>query len=178
MAQIIMGDKSSIDEFPFLNETKDMADFIISHPEIIGPDVIIMEREFKVPTVSGHNRLDFLAYDIEAEQVNIVELKNTLADEKVLLQTLRYANWIKNNPDTIRYQIKKRNLDGDSEEIATDSIKVIIVARKISRTLAELCQYISGFEFELIELQRFKDSNGKVYAVTDRVEPSPYTSVN
>ena len=99
-----------------------MGDFIVAHPEILGPEVEILARELKVPTIAGLKRLDFLAFDTENNQVDIVELKNQLADEKVLLQTLRYANWLRNNPDTIRYHIKKQNLKIDAEEIDTDSI--------------------------------------------------------
>ena len=147
-----------------------MADFIVSHPEILGPEVTILARELQVPTVAGQKRMDFLAFDTENTQIDIVELKNSFADEKVLLQTLRYANWIRNNPDTIRYHIKKLGLNINAEEIDTESIKVIIIAPKISHTLAELCQYITAFDFEFVQLQRFKDAEGKVYAITDRIE--------
>ena len=177
MAQIIIDDKSTIEDYPFEDEVHDMADFIVAHPEILGPDVRILARELQVPTVAGQKRMDFLAFDNNEEsgQIVIVELKKSFADEKVLLQTLRYANWIKNNPDSVRYQIKKQGLkinaeEIDAEKIDADSIKVIIVAPKISQTLAELCEYITAFDFEFIELQRFKDTDGKVYAVTDRLE--------
>ncbi len=170
MAQIIVGDKSSIKDFPFADEVHDMGDFIVDHPEILGPEITILARELQVPTIAGQKRLDFLAFDTENTQIDIVELKNSFADEKVLLQTLRYANWIRNNPDTVRYHIKKQGINVDAEEIDTDSIKVIIVAPKISHTLVELCQYITAFDFEFVQLQRFKDQEGKVYAVTDRLE--------
>ena len=178
MAQIIIGDKLPIEDYPFEDEVHDMADFIVAHPDILGPDVVIMARELQVPTVAGQKRLDFLTFDIESSQTGIVELKKSFADEKVLLQTLRYANWIRNNPDTVRYQIKKQNLKVDAELVDSDSIKVIIVAPKISQTLAELCQYITAFDFEFIQLQRFKDADGKIYAVTDRpevetIDPAP-----
>lgn len=171
MAQIIVGDKSPIQDFPFEDEVHDMGDFIVAHPEILGSEVAILARELQVPTIAGEKRLDFLAFDTENTEIDIVELKNAPADEKVLLQTLRYANWIRNNSDTIRYHIKKQGLNIDADEIETDSIKVIIVAPKISRALTELCQYITAFDFEFVQLQRFKDAAGKVYAVIDRLEP-------
>jgi hypothetical protein len=173
MAQIIVGDKSPVEDFPFEDEVHDMADFIVAHTEILGPEVTILEREFPVPTVAGKRRLDFLAFDTENTQIVIVELKKSFADEKVLLQTLRYANFIRNNSDTVRYQILKKKLNINTEEIDAESIKVIIVAPEIPHTLAELCQYINAFEFEFIELQRFKDSDGKVYASIDRLEVEP-----
>jgi len=170
MAQIIVGDKSAIQDHPFEDEVHDMGDFIVAHPSILGPEIRIIARELQVSTEVGQKRMDFLAFDTENGQIDIVELKKSVADEKVLLQTLRYANWIRNNLDTVRYQIKKQGLDINAEEIDADAIKVIIVAPKVSRSLIELCQYITAFEFEFIELQRFKDADGKVYAVTNRVE--------
>jgi len=170
MAQIIIGKKAKIDELPFKDEVHDMADFIAEHPQTLGVDVIIVCRELQVGTTTESRRIDFLVYDTELNQIGIVELKNRMADEKVLLQTLRYANWIRNNPDTVRYQIKKQNLDIDAEEIDTENIKVLIVAPKITQSLAELCQYITVFEFEFIELQRFKDDVGEIYAVANVLE--------
>ena len=147
-----------------------MADFIRKHPQTLGADVLIVCRELQVGTSNESRRIDFLVYDAGLNQVGIVELKNKIADEKVLLQTLRYANWIRNNPDTVRYQIKKQNLNIDAEEIDTENIKVLIVAPKITQSLAELCQYITAFDFEFVELQRFKDEAGEIYAVTNILE--------
>ena len=170
MAQIIIGKKGNVQEFPFKDEVHDMADFINKYPETLGTDILIVCRELQVGTSNGSRRIDFLVYDTELNQIGIVELKNKIADEKVLLQTLRYANWIRNNPDTVRYQIKKQDLDVDAEEIDNENIKVLIVAPNISQSLTELCQYITAFDFEFIELQRFKDEQGEIYAVSNSLD--------
>jgi len=179
MAQIIVGKNAQLEEFPFRDEVHDMGDFIQEHPNTLGSDICIICREFQVGTTGNARRIDFLVFDTELNQIGIVELKKDSADEKVLLQTLRYANWIRNNPDSVRYQIKKHDLDIDAEEVDSENIKVVIVAPKISQSLAELCQYISTFEFEFIEIQRFKDQKGEVYALTDILEvdsPDPVPS--
>jgi len=170
MAQIIIGKKGNVQEFPFKDEVHDMADFINKYPETLGTDILIVCRELQVGTSNGARRIDFLVYDTELNQIGIVELKNKIADEKVLLQTLRYANWIRNNPDTVRYQIKKQDLDVDAEGIDNENIKVLIVAPNISQSLTELCQYITAFDFEFIELQRFKDEQGEIYAVSNSLD--------
>ena len=36
--------------------------------------------------------------------------------------------------------------------------------------MIELCQYITQFDFEFIQLQRFKDKTGQIYAVTNIME--------
>jgi len=170
MAQIIIAKRDDIHEFPFADEVHDMADFVKENSQILGPDIMIICQELQVGTTDKSRRIDFLSYDTGLNQVAIVELKNQIADEKVLLQTLRYANWIRNNPDSVRYQIKKHNLDIPEDEIDLERVKVLIVAPKINRALVELCQYITAFDFEFIQLQRFKDEKGEVYAITDIVE--------
>lgn len=152
---------------PFEDEVHDMGDFVKAHPEILGNEVRIISRELE-HGAEGH-RLDFLVYDAESNQPGLVELKKDLADEKVLLQTLRYADWLRTNPDTIRYQISRQGLDIDPDEIEGD-IKIYIVAPRIAPVVAELAQYIQGVEFEFVQLQRFKDSNGEFLAITSPLE--------
>jgi hypothetical protein len=147
---------------PFEDEVHDMGDFIMAHPEVLGDDAKVISREL------GHGpdvrRLDFLVYDAESNQPGLVELKKDFADEKVLLQTLRYADWLRSNPDTIRYQISRQGLDIDPDEIE-GNIKIYIVAPRISHVVAELAQYIQGFEFEFVQLQRFENPDGEFLAV-------------
>lgn len=157
-----------LESAPFADEVHDMGDFVKQHPEILGEDVVIVSRELE-HGLDGR-RLDFLVYDTEFNQPGIVELKKDHADEKVLLQTLRYADWLRNNPDTIRYQISRQKLNIDAEEVDIEKIKIFIVAPKIATVVAELAQYISGFDFEFIQLQRFRDSSGDTYAVTIPLE--------
>jgi hypothetical protein len=152
---------------PFEDEVHDMGDFVKAHPKILGDEVRIISRELE-HGLDGR-RLDFLVYDAESNQPGLVELKKDLADEKVLLQTLRYADWLRSNPDTIRYQISRQGLDIDADEIEGD-IKIYIVAPRIAPVVAELAQYIQGLEFEFIQLERFKDSDGKFLAVTSPLE--------
>jgi hypothetical protein len=152
---------------PFADEVHDMADFVRAHPEILGDAVKVISRELEHG--SDGRRLDFLVYDAESNQPGLVELKKDFADEKVLLQTLRYADWLRTNPDTIRYQISRQNLGVDPDEIDGD-IKIYIVAPRISPVVAELAQYIQGVEFEFIQLQRFKDADGSFLAVTTPLE--------
>ncbi len=144
-----------------------MGDFVKAHPDILGDEVRIISRELEHG--ADGRRLDFLVYDAESNQPGLVELKKDLADEKVLLQTLRYADWLRTNPDTIRYQISRQGLDIDPDEIEGD-IKIYIVAPRIAPVVAELAQYIQGVEFEFVQLQRFKDANGEFLAVTSPLE--------
>jgi hypothetical protein len=100
---------------PFEDEVHDMGDFIMAHPEVLGDEVRVISRELEHgPDV---RRLDFLVCDAGSNQPGLVELKKDFADEKVLLQTLRYADWLRSNPDTIRYQVSRQGWDIDPDEI-------------------------------------------------------------
>lgn len=153
---------------PFQDEVHDMGDFVAEHPAILGDDIVIVSRELEHGP--DGRRLDFLVCDTEVGQAGIVELKKDEADEKVLLQTLRYADWLRNNPDTVRYQISRKNLGIDPDEIDVERIKIFIVAPKITALVLELSQYITAFDFEFLQLQRLKDAQGGVYAVTNPLE--------
>lgn len=161
------GKNTSVQELHFQDEIHDMADFIESKPELLGEGIRILCRELQIATTDEKRRIDFLAIDEGVKQVLMVELKKDIADETILVQVLRYANWVKNNPDAIKYQIKKKGLQIDEEQIDYDNVKVVIIAPQIKKSLVELGQYISAFEFDFIELKRFKSGEDKVYAVTD-----------
>jgi len=160
--------KKQLHPHPFSDEVHDMGDFIKDNPKIFGDDVKIISRE--LAHGPDDRRVDFLIYYPEDELIGIVELKKDTADEKVLLQTLRYADWLIKNPDTLKYTISKSKLGIDPESIDVTSLKIIIVAPKISKYAAELAQYIKDFEFEFIQLQRFKDEAGDCIAVIDPIE--------
>jgi RecB family endonuclease NucS len=119
-------EQESLKPAPFADEVHDMGDFVKQHPEILGEDVVIVSRELEHGP--DGRRLDFLVYDTEFNQPGIVELKRDNADEKILLQTLRYADWLRNNPDTIRYQISRQKLNINAEEVDIEKIKIFIVA--------------------------------------------------
>lgn len=165
MAQIIS--MHTLTPAPFSDEVHDMGDFVNAHPEILGDDVQIISRELEHGT--DGRRLDFLVYDTESNQPGLVELKKDVADEKFLLQTLRYADWLRSNPDTIRYQLSRQQVDLDPDDVGGD-IKIYIVAPRILPVVAELAQYIQGFEFAFIQLERFQGTDGDYLAAVTPLE--------
>ena len=150
---------------PFQDEVHDMGDFVRNNPEILGDDIIIISRELEHGP--DGRRLDFLVLDNSVPQFGIVELKKNFADEKVLLQTLRYANWILNNPDSLKLLITKwkSGPEIDVDDIIMNKIKIFIVAPEIKPDVGEISQYIvESFDFDFIQLQRYRDKNNNDYA--------------
>lgn len=162
----IIGKKFS--EKPFQDEVHDMGDFVKKNPDIFGEDAMIISQE--LTHGPDDRRVDFLVYYPNDALVGIVELKNVTATEKVLLQTLRYADWLRKNPDTLKYAVS-RSKQIDPEKLDLTSLKIVIIAPKISTLTVELSQYIGDdFDFEFIQLQRFVDECGEEFAVIDPVE--------
>ncbi|MGA8849421.1 MAG: hypothetical protein WB564_06335 [Dehalococcoidia bacterium] len=173
---ITKGDKAkAISEFPFQDELNDLEPFIRENPKILGDSIEIFGEQ--VDTGAG-DRIDLLALDKTAgtAQITLIELKKEIAEQTILLQTLRYANWIKNHPDSIKFLLEKKRL---STEKIDFNPKIVIVAPQIDPALLELSQYVESFEFDFVEVRRF-GSKENCYLVTDHKAPpkSVITSVH
>lgn len=77
-----------------LRERDDLQEWVISHPEILGPDVLVITFEFdRWRSSSGdreRDRLDVLGIDAEGRIV-VAELKRDKAPETVEMQAIKYA---------------------------------------------------------------------------------------
>lgn len=166
--QIVKGlGAQPIVEFPFSSELGDLETFIKNNPQLLGESMEILGEQ--IDTGTG-DRVDLLALDktVGTGQITIIELKNDIAKQSVLLQILRYANWIKRNPDSIKYLLEKKKLT--TEEIDLNP-KIMVVAPQIEPALLAMSQYIQAFDFDFIELRRF-GTKENCYLVTDHKTPS------
>lgn len=173
--EIPKGEKARpISGFPFQDELNDLEPFIRDNPQIIGESIEVFAEQ--VDTGVG-DRIDLLALDrtAGAAQIALIELKAGLAQHQALLQTLRYAGWIKNNPDSIKFLLEKKRLSTENVEF---SPKIIIIAPQIDPALIELSQYIQAFEFDFIELRRFGTKENCYLVVDHKTLPrAPITRV-
>ena len=150
-------------EEPFESEAE-FESFVCDNPQLLGEGIEIVDRQ----VICDAGRMDILALDKSRRQdrVVIVELKNVPADIKVLLQTLRYANWAITNQDSVRVLLQNKKFTND--EIEFDPIRVIVVAPEIEEALLDLSQHIKEtFVFDFIELRRFK-RNGERFVIVTR----------
>lgn len=152
-----------VKEEPFASEAE-FEDFVYANPRLLGEGIKIVDRQ----VVCDAGRMDILALDESRgrNRVVIVELKNVPADIKVLLQTLRYANWAITNQDSVRVLLQNKEIPHDKIEF--DPIRVIVVAPEIEDALLDLSQHIKEtFVFDFIELRRFK-RNGERFVIVTR----------
>lgn len=152
-----------VEEVPFASESE-FEGFVFDNPQLLGEGIKIIDRQ----VVCDAGRMDILALDESRgrNRVVIVELKNVPADIKVLLQTLRYANWAITNQDSVRVLLQNKKIPHDKIEF--DPIRVIVVAPEIEDALLDLSQHIKEtFVFDFIELRRF-NRNGERFVIVTR----------
>jgi hypothetical protein len=162
-----------ISEFSFQDELNDLEPLIRENPQLLGQSIKVFGEQ--VDTGAGEI-IDLLALDKTAgtAQIVLIELKAGLAQQQVLLQTSRYARWIKNNPDSIRLLLKEKGLSTENVEI---SPKIIIVAPQIEPALLELSQNYR-FEFDFVELRRYGTKESYYLLVDHKTMPrAPITRV-
>ena len=160
------GEVETVPEQPFSDEVSDLEGFVFSNPSLLGEGVEIVARQVS----SSAGRIDLLAIDRShgEGQVAIVELKNIPADVEVLLQVLRYASWVESNQDSVRLLLQQKGINAAQVELHP---RLIVVAPEVREALVELTQYVTGFEFDLVEMRRF-DLDGEKFVVIDRKSPS------
>jgi hypothetical protein len=148
---------------PFANESEDLEGFLERNPQLLGDGLVVVARQ--VSTNAG--RIDLLGIDqsVGPGQVVIVELKNEPADERALLQILRYGGWVVSNPDTIRLLLTEKSIDPRDVDIRP---RLIVVAPMFEGELLELSQYVNSFEFRFVEVRRFKLGADRYVVVTEK----------
>lgn len=151
---------------PFKDETTDLEGFVKQNPTVLGNGVRIFAEQ--IDTGFG-DRLDLLALDESASsgELLLIELKNVTADEKVLLQALRYGSWMVGNPDSVRLLLERQSIDASAIDIRPI---IVIVAPEIENGLVEMSQYISDFQFSFVEISRFKDREDR-FVLINRKTP-------
>ena len=102
-----------------------------NNPNIIENGLVVLKQEFS--TESG--LIDLLCADSEG-RLCIIELKLG-QDDNMLLQALRYYDWVYSNRDRIREMFKGTKIDSNKEP------KIILIARDFSETLIKSVKYVS-----------------------------------
>lgn len=110
-------------------ERKDVEEWILEYPEILGEDLLIVTTEYD-RFDKTNDRLDILAIDKNGKLV-VIELKRDIADRFADLQAIHYAAYCSNiNLEQIidmmaDYKWKKYKKNVSKEEIQTEIIEFI-----------------------------------------------------
>lgn len=148
-------------EEPFESEAE-FESFVCDNPQLLGEGIEIVRSQVRCDA----GIMDILAVDtsVEPGRCVIVELKNEPADDKALLQTLRYASWVMENEDSVRLMLQQ---EGHNEAgIKFDSIHIAVAAPEVRSTLVDLSRYVvDAFEFDFVEIRRFKGQEGNLITI-------------
>lgn len=154
----------------FADEVHDLADFVAAHPALLGPDVQWLARE---PTLNGL-RPDFLAWAQNSGTLLVVELKNQAAGDAVLLQTLKYADCLRQQPVLAQHYLQAA---GVPARFHPERLDICVIAPGILPSLLALSRYVAPFQFRFIELHTAHDATGQSHLLASRIKaPSPRPS--
>ncbi|MGY1714358.1 DUF5655 domain-containing protein [Geodermatophilus sp. SYSU D01106] len=179
-----------------LKERQHLQEWVIAHPQVLGPSVKIVAFEFG--SWSGHtgekekDRLDVLALDADGRLI-VVELKRDKAPDTVEMQALKYAalvsRFTRDDLDKVhaRFLSKRRGADVTAEEAAAeldewatitdDSLRlpsVVLMAadfpQTVTATVVFLHQQLS-LDVRLLAFQAYQTANDILVTVSQHYPP-------
>jgi hypothetical protein len=165
------GEILELDKAPFSDETKDLEDFVLKNEGILG-NIALLNHQITLP---DDKRIDIWGIDTLEMRPIVVELKNTVAGLEVIPQILPYYNFVKSNPDTLKFKAlsserfmkKLKALGGDRDKLDKGleaDPRIILVGPSFKQELLDVVDYIK-FNLELVEISRYKTEGGE-YLVT------------
>ena len=131
---------------------RDLEDWIIQSPELLGEELLIIGRQH---SVSGVGKLDLLAVDRRGE-LSVVELKRDLGPREVIAQALDYASWLNGISESDVFEIAEAYLKKPLEEafgerfnttelpsISPQNHRIIIVAARLDASAERIINYLA-----------------------------------
>lgn len=123
----------------------------------------------QISTPEG-KRIDIWGLDTLDLRPVIIELKNALTGIEIIPQILPYYNFVKSNPDALKFNAlsdkkfmeKLRILEVDEDKLSKgleEDPKVILIAPAFKKELLDVVDYVK-FGVELIEISRYKTEDG------------------
>lgn len=141
----------NVAEKPFVSE-EELETYLSETSELLS-DIYIFKRQ--VRGNSGQEIPDLIGIDKE-NNVVLLELKNTLVNEDIAPQVLRYAIWAETHPDSLKalwleYEDKPDDVDVNWDAL---SIRIVIVAPEYKTTVPKMISKID-YDVDLLEIKRF-----------------------
>ena len=157
-------------ESPFSTE-EGLEEYLYKTKELLS-DLFILKRQ--VRTGRGSDIPDLIAIDKEGSVV-IIELKNSVTNEEIIPQVLRYAIWAETNPDSIRALWLELPEKPEDIDIAWGNltVRIVIIAPYLPPRVLRLANKIN-YPVDLLEIKRFS-IEGDEFILINQLEPEPET---
>ena len=176
-------------------ETKDIHEWLISHPGLLGEDLLVIQREH-VGVVGSHRRPDILAIDTEGNLV-IVEVKRDDSGTDVYWQAEMYAAtyWPRSGEDLINLYAEYKKLERreaterllghtglvDEQDLRNKlnkSQRIVLVAGSFPKEVTTTVLWLNdqGLDVSCLQLTPFADAaTGAYYIQSSSLIPVPET---
>jgi hypothetical protein len=172
-----------------LASEKELEDMIVSKPEILSPDWMLIGRQIRT---NYGGIIDLLAITPDGSLV-LIELKRDKTPREIVSQALDYASWVENLQAEKIAQIyegfrPEGNLDKDfqerfdaelDEETLNESHQIIIVASELDESTERIISYLNARDVAInaIFFQVFLDGTDKLLSRAWLIDPGE-TQVN
>lgn len=173
-----------------LKERADLQEWVIAHPEMIGPDVRIITFEFGRWTTADGNRnadrLDVLGMDTDGTLV-VVELKRGRAPDTVEMQAIKYAamasrftleslaetqaQHLSTQDKTITADQALELLTSHAPDLSTDTLRtprIVLMAREFPPSVTASCVWLTemGLDITLVTFQAYQSGEQTLVTVS------------
>jgi len=168
------GQTVKIEKSQFSDEPRELEDFIFKNERVLG-EVALINRQIELP---DKKRIDVWGVDLIEIRPLIVELKNVTTGLEIIPQILPYYNFVRSNPDTLKFKafsdskfMKKIENWGKSKHELEKGLeqdpKVFIVAPAFEKELIDVVDYLK-FDIELIEISRYKTVENEFFVTVNK----------
>jgi hypothetical protein len=166
-----------------LKERYDIQEWIEKNPEILEEDILIIQKEYKLP--SGI-RLDLLAIDREGRLV-VIELKRDASGDGVEWQAIKYASYCSlfSRDKIIEIYANYLQVNIEEAEVKIESFvnsineinyeqRIIVVAKEFHSDVASAAFWLRekyNLDIKCVKLMPFIDDNGTLFLESDVIIP-------
>jgi hypothetical protein len=141
--------------FKFGDEIHHYQSFVRSNIRLLGNLIIVSEQ--LLVTNKHRNYIDILAYDVNENRLVIIELKNVIAGDAIIGQSIRYYdNIIKSNPDTLYKLLNNVNICNINIDLKP---KIILVAPDFNNQLLHSISYVKGIDISIVKFNLICNSD-------------------
>jgi hypothetical protein len=174
-----------------LKERDDLQRWIAKHPEVVGPDLLLITSEFDRWETKGHrvaDRLDLLFVDSHGSLL-VAELKRDKATDTVELQALKYAAYCSQLAlDEIAEEYGRfHDVDPEEaraalfdhapslEELGPGRVRVRLVAGEFGPAVTSVVLWLRDYEVDIgcVEVKARRADSGHVIISSREIIPLP-----
>jgi hypothetical protein len=200
---VAVGDTGAAERVPEISlaeanllERQHLQEWVVAHPQILGPDVLVIAVEYDGWVVDGgaqRDRLDVLGLD-RAGRLVVAELKRGIAPDTVEMQAIKYAAMAsrfdleslaaayaqfrarRGSEITIDQAVEA--LQAHADEVTEETIadpQIVVIAQGFSPVVVSSVVWLAdrGVRISLVRFQAYRTVDGQVLATFSRLFPLP-----